>query len=115
MSSSTAETLVRMANQITKFFHPQGEERAVAGVADHLMKFWEPRMKDGIFAHMDAGGAGLDPWTLKALEKLRADVEAKKKAAAGKPAPVPGPKKVAQPAQQAKAKASAGRSKASKH
>jgi formate dehydrogenase subunit delta len=109
MSFSSADTLVRMANQITKAFHPQGEERAVAAVSDHLMKFWEPRMKEGIFAHMDAGGAGLDPWTLKALQKLRADVEAKKKAAAAHPAPVPGPRQVAQPVQQAKAKASGGK------
>jgi formate dehydrogenase subunit delta len=111
MSSSKAETLVRMANQITKAFHPQGEERAVAAVSEHLMKFWEPRMKDGIFAHMDAGGAGLDAWTLKALQKLRVAVEAKKKAAAAHPGPVPGPNlvQVAQPVQQAKAKASAGK------
>lgn len=112
MSSSNAETLVRMANQITKFFRTQGEENAVAGVADHLMKFWEPRMRDGIFAHVDAGGAGLEPLTLKAVQQLRVDVEAKKKKAAANPAPVPGPKQVAQPAQQAKAKASGGKATA---
>jgi formate dehydrogenase subunit delta len=112
MSSSNAETLVRMANQITRFFKVQGEERAVVGISEHLMKFWEPRMKDGIFAHLDAGGDGLDPLTLKALDKLRADLAKKKAGAAAQPqSPPSAAKKVAQPAQQAKAKASGGKGK----
>ena len=110
MSFSSADTLVRMANQIAKFFRSQGsEERAVAGISEHLMKFWEPRMKDGIFAHLDAGGEGLEPLALKAVQKLRMDVEAKKKAAAAHPGPVPGPRQVAQPVQQAKAQAAGGK------
>ena len=32
---------------------------AVAGVADHLQKFWDPRMRSQILAHLDAGGDGL--------------------------------------------------------
>jgi formate dehydrogenase subunit delta len=67
-----SDTLVRMANQIAKFFAVQGEERAVAGIADHIKKFWEPRMKAAIFAHVDAGGAGLDPLALEALRTLQA-------------------------------------------
>ena len=68
---STSDTLVRMANQITHFFRAQGEERAVAGVADHLKKFWEPRMKQAIFEHLDHGGKGLEPVALKAVQELR--------------------------------------------
>jgi formate dehydrogenase subunit delta len=75
--SSHLDTLVRMANDIGKFFRAQGEERAIAGIADHVMKFWEPRMKKQIFAHLDAGGAGLDPLTLKAIQKLKADMHGK--------------------------------------
>jgi formate dehydrogenase subunit delta len=101
-------TLVRMANDIGNFFRAQGEEKAIAGIADHIKKFWEPRMKKQIFAHLDEGGAGLKPLTLKALEKLKADMHgfstmAEAKAAAEAIAlgdPVP------QPAQQQKAKAS---------
>lgn len=46
-----------MANDIGKFFRSQGEERGVEGIADHIRKFWEPRMKKQIFAHLDEGGA----------------------------------------------------------
>lgn len=83
---SPTDTLVRMANQIGRFFRSQGEQRAVAGIADHIMKFWEPRMKKQIFAHLDAGGAGLDPITLKALEKLKADMHGMPTAAEAKAA-----------------------------
>jgi formate dehydrogenase subunit delta len=34
-----------MANQIAAFFAAQGELRAVPGIADHLVKFWEPAMR----------------------------------------------------------------------
>ena len=44
------EKLVYMANQIAKFFAAQGEERAAAGVADHLQKFWAPEMRRSFFA-----------------------------------------------------------------
>lgn len=65
------ERLVYMANQIGKFFAAQGEEAAIAGIADHLKKFWDPRMRREIIAHLDAGGAGLDPGTRAAVERLR--------------------------------------------
>ncbi len=78
---SPNNTLVRMANDIGKFFAVQGEERAVAGIADHIKKFWEPRMKKQIFAHLDEGGAGLNPVTLKALQKLKTDMHGKSTAA----------------------------------
>jgi formate dehydrogenase subunit delta len=69
--SSTQDKLVYMANQIGKFFAHQGEEKAVAGIADHILKFWDPRMRAQILAHLDAGGAGLDPNTKRAVETLR--------------------------------------------
>jgi formate dehydrogenase subunit delta len=64
------DRLVYMANQIGKFFAHQGEEKAVAGVADHLVKFWDPRMRAAIAAHVAAGGGGLDPFVLKAVQRL---------------------------------------------
>ena len=66
------DKLVYMANQIGKFFASQGPDQAVAGTADHIKKFWEPRMRAAIFAHLDAGGVGLDPMVRTALEKVRA-------------------------------------------
>ncbi|MGA7069906.1 formate dehydrogenase subunit delta [Bradyrhizobium sp.] len=71
MSHSNHNNLVYMANQIGKFFESQGHDQEVAGVADHIRKFWDPRMRKGIYAHLDAGGAGLDPNVLEALATLR--------------------------------------------
>ena len=65
------DKLVYMANQIGKFFAHQGEEKAAADIANHIAQFWDPRMRKDIFAHLDAGGAGLDPFTRKAVESLR--------------------------------------------
>jgi formate dehydrogenase subunit delta len=60
-----------MANQIGKFFHSQGQDKAVPGIAEHIQKFWDPRMKRTIFAHLDAGGEGLDPDVREAIGTLR--------------------------------------------
>jgi formate dehydrogenase subunit delta len=65
------DKLVYMANQIGKFFVSQGHDKATAGIAEHIAKFWDPRMRATIMAHLDAGGAGLDPAAREAIEKLR--------------------------------------------
>ena len=72
-SPDTMHKLVYMANQIGKFFVSQGAERAVPDIADHLKKFWDPRMRKAIFAHLDAGGAGLDPDVRDAIASLKGD------------------------------------------
>jgi formate dehydrogenase subunit delta len=60
-----------MANQIGKFFRTQGSDKAVSGTAEHIKKFWDPRMRKAIFAYLDAGGEGLDPDVREAVNKLR--------------------------------------------
>jgi formate dehydrogenase subunit delta len=65
------DKLVYMANQIGKFFAHQGEQKAVAGIADHVRKFWDPRMRTAMDTHPDAGGAGLDPFVLQAMRSLK--------------------------------------------
>ena len=42
--------LTRMAIQIAANFAAGGEAQAVAATAEHITKFWDPRMKAGIFA-----------------------------------------------------------------
>ena len=66
------DKLVYMANQIGKFFASQGHDRAVTGTAEHLTKFWDPRMRAAIIAHLDAGGVGLDRPVRDAVDRLRA-------------------------------------------
>jgi len=68
----SADKLVYMANQIGLFFRGQSEAAAINGTAEHLKKFWDPRMRAAIIKHLDAGGQGLDPWTRQAVELLRA-------------------------------------------
>jgi formate dehydrogenase subunit delta len=67
----SADRLIYMANQIGKFFQNQGHDKAVPGIAEHIKKFWDPRMRKAIFAHLDAGGAGLDPYVRDALASLK--------------------------------------------
>ncbi len=65
------DRLIYMANQIGKFFDSQGQDKAVPGIADHIRKFWDPRMRSAILAHLDAGGTGLDPDVRAAIEALK--------------------------------------------
>ena len=44
---------------------------AVPGIAEHIKKFWDPRMRKAIFAHLDGGGSGLDPAVRDALRSLK--------------------------------------------
>jgi formate dehydrogenase subunit delta len=71
VSHGTDEKLVYMANQIGTFFKSQDLTTASAKIADHIIKFWDPRMRRAIVAHLDAGGAGLDPAARQAIETLR--------------------------------------------
>jgi formate dehydrogenase subunit delta len=64
------DRLIYMANQIGTFFESQGHDKAVPGIADHIRKFWDPRMRKAILAHLAAGGAGLDPEVREALATL---------------------------------------------
>lgn len=65
------DKLIYMANQIGKFFAPQSHDKAVAGIADHLGKFWDPRMREKIRLHLDQGGDGLDPLVKDAVQMLK--------------------------------------------
>ena len=68
-----AELMVHNANQIALYFASYPKEEAVAGVADHLKKFWERRMLQELFAYVAQGGAGLHELVLEAAKRLSAD------------------------------------------
>ena len=65
------DRLVYMANQIGKFFAYQRKDEVVPGIANHIRKFWDPRMRTAIFAYIDAGGDGLDAPVKEAILSLR--------------------------------------------
>jgi formate dehydrogenase subunit delta len=62
-----------MANQIGDFFSAMKDrERALEDIASHLRRFWEPRMRRALLAHLDQhGGAGLSTIVLDSLGKHR--------------------------------------------
>jgi formate dehydrogenase subunit delta len=66
------DKLAYMANQIGRFFAHQPHDKAVAAIADHIEKFWDPRMRSEILAHLQA--VQLDPAARQAIEQLQVTV-----------------------------------------
>jgi len=65
--------LVHMANQIGEFFsaYPDREE-ALEGIANHIRKFWEPRMRLKLFEGIDQGHTeGLTALVLESVNNHR--------------------------------------------
>jgi formate dehydrogenase subunit delta len=65
-----AENMVHMANQIAQFFGAYPHEEAVAGVANHIAKFWEKRMRLQLHEYLAQGGSGLDELVREAAQRL---------------------------------------------
>lgn len=66
-----ASTMVHNANQIALFFAGYPHEEAVAGVANHISKYWERRMRDQIQTYVAEGGRGLNELVIEALKRLQ--------------------------------------------
>ena len=50
------DNLIRMANQIGLFFDSMPDrQEALEGIASHLKKFWDPRMRQAFIAQVDSG------------------------------------------------------------
>ncbi len=64
--------LVHKVNQIALFHEPYPPEAAVAGVAEHLRKFWTPAMRKQLqdFAAAPSARQQLHPLIRKALTHL---------------------------------------------
>lgn len=68
------ENLVKMANDIGAFFAAEPNHAlAVQGIADHLRRFWEPRMRAAIIDHNRKGGVGLAELVREAVQQLSDD------------------------------------------
>jgi formate dehydrogenase subunit delta len=58
-----ADNLIRMANRIGDFFEAMPDRaEALEGIATHLKKFWDPRMRREFLALVDARH-----WALSAI------------------------------------------------
>ena len=68
-----AQKLVKMVNEITAFFEAEPDRNvALEGVAGHLKRFWDPRMRREIVRYVDEqGGEGLKEMALLAIRAHR--------------------------------------------
>ncbi|HNA28661.1 MAG TPA: formate dehydrogenase subunit delta [Thiobacillaceae bacterium] len=75
--------LIQMANQIGAFFDAEPErDLARKGIAEHLARFWEPRMRALLLAHLDdKAGEGLHALVREALAEHRTRLERRREAA----------------------------------
>ncbi|MBE1159697.1 formate dehydrogenase subunit delta [Dyella acidiphila] len=65
------ERLVAMVNDIARYFASEPDHATgVAGIADHLKRFWEPGMRRQIVAHLQEGGEGLDALAKLGVQRL---------------------------------------------
>ena len=67
------EKLIHMANRIADFFQAEPDRQAaLEGIAGHLKRFWDPRMRREILRLVDEDRAqGLSPLVADALHAHR--------------------------------------------
>lgn len=70
MAGIETEHLVSMGNDIAANlgFHADADER----IADHIRRYWAPRMRNLLLEYAAAGGQGISANLHAALEKLQA-------------------------------------------
>ncbi len=69
--SATEASEIRLINKIVVHFGYLPTEQAVAEVADHVQRFWDPRMKRRLFDLVDAQTTGFEPVAVAAAALLR--------------------------------------------
>ncbi len=65
--------LIKMANQIGAFFEAMSDrEQAVRGIAAHIQRNWEPRMRTSLLQYIsECGSAELSPLAREALALVK--------------------------------------------
>jgi formate dehydrogenase subunit delta len=84
MSHDPHDAIVKMANDIGHFYRGEPlREDAIAGIANHIRRYWAKRMRDKLVEQAQKPRSGLDELALAAAQRLAA------------PAPAPPPAKEA--------------------
>jgi formate dehydrogenase subunit delta len=69
------QNLIDMANRIGDFFDSMPDrDEALAGVADHIRRFWEPRMRRALLTSLDepdVSGVAMSAFVKEALVRHR--------------------------------------------
>ncbi len=67
-----AKKLLKMAEQISANMNYTEDQAVVAAkVADHLTRFWDPRMKEALRSYAESNPQALSPLLQSALELTR--------------------------------------------
>jgi formate dehydrogenase subunit delta len=71
------ENLVHMANRIGEFFDAMPDrEEAREGIATHIRRYWEPRMRKQLLDHLgEASESGLNALVAEAIRSRREALE----------------------------------------
>ncbi len=71
--------MIKMANEISDFFAAESAPgQAPRDVANHLKRYWEPRMRREMLAHYSRGAGGLSDIARAAVGILAAEAAASK-------------------------------------
>ena len=78
------DLLIKMANEIGEFFAGATGEQAARDVANHLKRYWDPRMRAQMIGYYEQRqGAGLSVLARSAVALLAADAKVAAGATAG--------------------------------
>lgn len=75
MTADTDARLIYMINQIGRNFEAIGHDHAIAATLDHILAYWDPRMKVRIVALARERPDALTRIAAAAIDRLRAGVE----------------------------------------
>ncbi|MGV3721783.1 MAG: formate dehydrogenase subunit delta [Actinomycetota bacterium] len=64
------QVMVHKANSIAQFFSSYPREEAIRSVAEHIERFWEPRMRRQLLDYAHRGGNGLHELVALAIQRL---------------------------------------------
>ncbi|MBX3656423.1 MAG: formate dehydrogenase subunit delta [Ramlibacter sp.] len=71
-----SDNLVRMANRIGVFFEAMPDRpEALEGIANHLRKFWDPRMRREFLVLVDTADSGVSDIVKEAVLRHRAALQ----------------------------------------
>jgi formate dehydrogenase subunit delta len=77
------EHIVQMANDIGNFFRAELDRQvAIAGISNHINKFWTRRMRQKLLEYVQHGGTELDELPRAALAQVTVAPPAQQPAAA---------------------------------
>lgn len=70
MSAHGESPVIRLGHDLVRNFEALPAEKAAEEIATHIRKFWEPRMRQELLAHVRWGDTAMHPLLVRAAEDL---------------------------------------------